>query len=1096
MSDDLCHEVAQLTELLHLHEDDLDPAVAGATGLALLELRPGEGAVGPEDVERAVGLISFALRHLPHHPCAHLWRYRSAGALTHLAEHHESQELLASALSTLALVAADATAPADVAEWAAVDAAELTKLRLATADFTAEDARLHLDALAAHSSVVHNPYEVLEFRREVALAHRWAYPHTFNLDDLEHSAADLTAVLAELSEEDPTRPEALEALALVQEERHRRGDDPELLDVAVTAAAELRALVTEPPAAAYTRSLVAGLLATRYLERGTTADADEALAEFVAVRDQIELGTEHATQYGVLKCMRGADLGDVAAMSDGVRALTELSATEEGGSAWTSSVLAETHLVLARQAGAEHLWPALDWADATLAEAGEEHDGTIRLRVTRLEAAESAGREFGVHTVLARHDVHGWLTDAERAVLEAPAGTNARLRTHLMIRLALLRTQWMPELARPDDDLGALLSRLCDLAEVVRHDLPANEEEALAGLAAYLTWMSRAYLTGDTPEPLNLEALGPFFDWIGAGKPASEVDEVEGEAIELARALARCVRSGQDFRAFTGDIVALVWRTDALPPSVERDRLRQYVQLLARALGPPSSTEPLIPAELLNSVDGLGAVIHKADALRTAIAGGDVDGALSVHQAIDQAASDALPGSSQEMLARIASGVSRAAMAKMLPARPEALEEAISAADGEWARTGRPESALALGRLLRSRNRPADRAWSRELGLTASVDGEQVTAWCLADDARGDLVRVLETRRAATLDIAPLAFGTDEVRGALQATNADALIYLLPHNKAHGGMAVVVAADGSVGVTPLPKLRTERISRFRTACETLRANIRTAPRRQLWQAELTELCGWAWDAAGVAFEPWQGKRLALVPVGELGLVPWEAAHREVAGVRRFLLQDSEITLVPAARTLAGGTAVIHTGAVIVGNPCKDDPAAAVLAEKLRDDFRPDGVFLGGHGGSPRPWRPSPDGAGTPDEVRTAMVDGLDVLHLGCRATSDLGDPGKSSISLHGGELLPPPADVELVTLTDHVLHGTGHDDARALPARFLANGARHVLAARWAPSHDLLHRVHTLMDGRTPGAALRAAQLELVERSAIDEWTAIAHHGA
>lgn len=1096
MSDDLCRDVRQLSAVLHDREEDLDPAVAGATGLALLDLVSGGEAVAPRDLEHAADLIGFALRHLPDHPCAHLWRYRSAGALTRLAEHHESQELLASALAALAFVAEDPTAPADVAEWAAVDAAELTRLRLATEDFDSEDARRLVDALAGYAGVVRDPEELSFFRREVALAHRWAYPHTYDLDDLVHAATGLTDALAELSEEDHARLEPLEALALVQDERYRRTDDVELLDLAVTAATELRTLATEP----YTRALVAGLLTARYLERGDVNDAEEALAEFAAVRAETELDDDQATHQGVLLCMRGGELGDVGLMSDGVRALAGLTGTDEDRSLWLTSILAETHLVLAGLAGKDHLWPTLDWACTTLAAAGEEHDGTLQMRVTRLEAAEAAGLEFGVHAVLARYGVRAWLADAERAVLDTTPGLSAPLRTRLLGRLVLLSTQWMPELTTPDDDLGQVLRRLCEVAEAVRGDLPEGDlEDAVVGLSAYLTTISRAYISGGTAEPLSLETLRPFFTPSRAGKPASEVEAVQIEAIALGEALAERVHAGQDFRALTGDVVSLAWRIDALPPCEEKDRLTQHVRLLTRAVGAPTSAAPQIPAEVLNAASGFGAVFDKAADFHTAIAEGDVDGALSIHQTIDQVAAEAQSGSPEEYLARVASGVSRAAMRKVLSSRPEELDAAIALAEGEWTGGGRPGAALSLARLLRSRDQPGDRARSRELGLTAiEADGEQVTAWCHADQADDDLVRALEARRAATLDADPLPFGTDEVRAVLRATNADAVLYLLPHNKSYGGTAVSVAADGPVGVTPLLKLRTEPIARFRKACETLHANVRTAPRRQVWQAELTTLCAWAWDAAGEAFEPWQGKRLVLVPVGELGLVPWEAAHREVAGRPRFLLQDNEITLAPSVRALTPGTAPSRAGAVFVGNPGKDDPAAAVLAEKLRDDFRPDGAFLGGHGGSPRPWRPAANGAGTPDEVRAALLNGLDVLHLGCRATSDLSDPGKSALALQGGDLHPPPASVELVELTDHVLLGTAHDDALALPARFLRDGARHVLAARWRPPADLLHRVHALMaeTGNSPGAALRAAQRELAERSAIDEWAAIAHHGA
>ncbi|GGM89302.1 hypothetical protein GCM10011609_27710 [Lentzea pudingi] len=1100
--DDLRLNAARLAESLRADENAVDPVDAGSTGLALLDLLDdAEEAAEPHEVQRGVDLIDFALRHLPGHPCAHLWRFRSAGALTYLAEHTGSEELLASALSNLALVAADASAPADLAEWAAVDTAELTKVRLATGDFTAEEAGRLLDALAGHAAVVHDREELLSFQRELALAHRWAYPHTLDLGHLEHAATGLTAVLAELPEGDTSRPEAWEALALVQEERHRLTGELPLLDAAITAASALRDLVAEMPGVHQARTLLAGLLCVRYLERDTTDDADEALREYDAVLAVEELDPDHATNHGVLKCLRANDRDDADGLLAGVRALTEVADTAAGRSAWVLSMLADAHASLTRLVGAEHLWPVLDWAGAALAVAGEEHDGTVQLRITRFEAAEAAAEQFGVHTVLARYDVRDWLADAERAVLDAPPDIDQRLRAQLTIRLLLLRTRWMAELTRPDDDLGVELRDLCDLADTVRKNMPDAENNALAGLVAYLSSINRAYVAGGSADPLELALMTPFYDLFRTTRPDSEADAVGAEMIALTRALSERLRAGQDFRALTSDYIALAWRVDALAPGAERDRLQHSVRLLSMGFGTPRSTAPEVPAEVLNPVSDFDSLFGKAAELRSAVMAGDVDRALALQQVVEQFAADSPKGSPQELLVGIASGVARATMVKLLPTQPEARDEEMASAEAEWSRSGHPEAALGLARRLRSRGLPGDRERSRELGLTAAhSNGEQVTVWCLADEDDDGLVRVLETRRAMALDIVPRGFGTAEVQSALRATGTDALIYLLPRNDLHVGVGVVVPADRPVRVTPLPLLRVERISRFRRALETFQADARTAPRRQVWRDEVTALCAWAWEVAGPVFEPWQDARLALVPVGELGRVPWEAAHRDVDGRRRFLLQDNEITLVPAAAVLSthvGGTAV-PPRAVFVGNPGRDAAAAAVTAESMRDESRCGGVFLGGHGGPPRPWRQSPDGAGTPEEVLAAMAHGLDVLHLGCRATSELDDPGRSALTLHGGDLVPPPADVGLVTLPDHVLRGDVHDDAKTLPARFLAGGARHVLAARWPTSGDLVRRVHHLLasaDGSTPGAALREVQRELLERSAIDEWAAIAHHG-
>ncbi|NUT99100.1 MAG: CHAT domain-containing protein, partial [Saccharothrix sp.] len=196
-------------------------------------------------------------------------------------------------------------------------------------------------------------------------------------------------------------------------------------------------------------------------------------------------------------------------------------------------------------------------------------------------------------------------------------------------------------------------------------------------------------------------------------------------------------------------------------------------------------------------------------------------------------------------------------------------------------------------------------------------------------------------------------------------------------------------------------------------------------------------------------------------------------------------------------------------------PGRDDAAAAVTAEELRDTFYPDGRFLGGHGQPPRPWRVAEDGAGTPAEVRAALAGGVSVLHLGCRAVSEVEAPRRSRVTLHDGAPFDPgPLDADLVTLTGHTSTAGPHDDARTLPAAFLALGARSVLATRWpASTAHLVHLVHQHWKD-SPGTALRTAQLRVLDpafdRSTlpphlrdlvpadpadIEHWAALAHFG-
>jgi hypothetical protein len=119
-------------------------------------------------------------------------------------------------------------------------------------------------------------------------------------------------------------------------------------------------------------------------------------------------------------------------------------------------------------------------------------------------------------------------------------------------------------------------------------------------------------------------------------------------------------------------------------------------------------------------------------------------------------------------------------------------------------------------------------------------------------------------------------------------------VYLVPNRTTVGGFAVVVPADGAVTSARLPLL----------AGEWLTKNLTAEP------ATLDALGGWAWLAgsaavlaAASAAAPGRVPRVALVPVGALGSVPWAAAWRETGTGRRHLVEDVEITLTPSARLL-------------------------------------------------------------------------------------------------------------------------------------------------------------------------------------------------
>ncbi|MEU0878609.1 CHAT domain-containing protein [Lentzea sp. NPDC005914] len=492
--------------------------------------------------------------------------------------------------------------------------------------------------------------------------------------------------------------------------------------------------------------------------------------------------------------------------------------------------------------------------------------------------------------------------------------------------------------------------------------------------------------------------------------------------------------------------------------------------------------------------------------------------------------------------------------------------------------------AITLGKLLRRRNEPGDKRQSRKLGQdalwhanwyvlqqsspehaleyarNATTKVDELTAWCLEDDAIDDLIRVIDARRGLVLKAAttghslvdqlgeagqadlarrwvetegrdaPLLPGWDatadnfgglrrevlrkladgseeliappsirEIQDALRVHGSEALVYLLPTNKRHSGQAVVVPVEGEAFASPLPLLDVEDApQRYREAYDAWDTET-SGPACERWREELGLLCDWAWTVAGGELLRLLGpdSRVVLVPVGPLGIVPWHAARDEQG---RYLVQDMAISYAPSARLFCDvlkRAEVAEGKPVLVGNPARDLPAGAAEATAVRDAFYPDGVFLGGFSRAPRPWKPSPDGSGTPAQVLAALLKPLPLLHLACHAVADMRQPLQSHVKLATAQLsavellelspvdMLPLGTVNLAGCTTNV-SGVDYDEALSLATTFLAIGARTVVGSLWrvpagrSTAHLMFMFYHYLRTER-PAGALRRAQLWMLD---------------
>ncbi|MGH3937860.1 MAG: CHAT domain-containing protein [Pseudonocardiaceae bacterium] len=376
-----------------------------------------------------------------------------------------------------------------------------------------------------------------------------------------------------------------------------------------------------------------------------------------------------------------------------------------------------------------------------------------------------------------------------------------------------------------------------------------------------------------------------------------------------------------------------------------------------------------------------------------------------------------------------------------------------------------------------------------------------------------------------------------DIADALRATESSALVYLLPNEEERAGIAVIVYPDGTVTHRKLAGLRCGRGTVFGTFLQAQR-DLHATPSEfreaspspeesgteeagteepsleesRQWQSRLNEICDWAWTAAmdevlSAIDRPARGRvpRLVLVPVGELGTVPWHAACRTVPeGGPRYACQDMVISYASSARQFIdtsrrpkppwhSAPAVVRVG----GDQLREKLFwASRETEELRRCFYPHGTYLG-----------APMGKGKRAKVEQVLrllpsrnSAGASVLHLGCHAVLE-DPPLNSHLVLTDGRLRvrdmleqargrPVDATGGLVILAACAsdLTGSAHDEALTLTTAFLAAGSIGVVGARWAvgdvPTALFMVMFHHYLNRGydDPATALRAAQRWMLDK--------------
>jgi hypothetical protein len=412
-----------------------------------------------------------------------------------------------------------------------------------------------------------------------------------------------------------------------------------------------------------------------------------------------------------------------------------------------------------------------------------------------------------------------------------------------------------------------------------------------------------------------------------------------------------------------------------------------------------------------------------------------------------------------------------------------------------------------------------------------ATDPELVTSGGL----RHRVLEVLRDSPAGTrLFVAP---PMTEVAGELAANDVDALIYIMPGTEGVPGRLIGVDHDGRPIIRELPDLIVRSdgpLAEFIAADQD---------QRDEWKAALEALCDWAGTAvlSTVLEEVGRGRRVVLVPLGELGVVSWPAAR---LGESRFGCTELILSTAASARQFLDSVRrpaqPIGRAPVLVTDPRGNLGFAAEEALVLHDVFYPEAVLLGdlrgfesGEDGAPLPEALPATPAAFLAHVPGAATAGASLLHLSCHA--EVGNAAEASrlvltedlpietVLRHAARREPDnPGGTVVLTSCSSDLTAVDYDEALTLATAFLAAGAVTVIGSRWETGDRgtavLMFAVHHFLvrSRLRPAEALRAAQLwmldparepladlpeamigdlALPETTDVTIWGAFTHHG-
>ncbi|MFH8893322.1 CHAT domain-containing protein [Streptomyces sp. NPDC017949] len=688
------------------------------------------------------------------------------------------------------------------------------------------------------------------------------------------------------------------------------------------------------------------------------------------------------------------------------------------------------------------------------------------------------------------------LTTIEAAL--APGDTNRPSAQVVLGQARLLRgllTDDLPQALEGLDGFGELAARPESLPAPLRH---------LAGQMAEAEQAVRARMTGD-PEPIRvLSEPGPDAppaEWSTYASKLALRHELSGEPADLDRAVDAHTRVRTALKE--GRVASLaaesLWELSGLHQKRWRGTRRRE--------------------------DATAATEVAIEALRAL------------------AADVVLQLGPEHGLLTARSGARRGVLAAMWAASHGQLAEAVTALELGRATVLHAASASAgVPELLEARGR-ADLAAAWREPLRSLTPDELPGA--LPSSLRRQALEVLGYRDQELIPTPTVS----ELTSGVTASDADALVYLMSGSGLSPGLALLVGPDCGTCVIGLPLLTVERsgpLRRYMDAAAERAARPGDPEAEQAWEAALSVLCDWSYQAAlGPVLAGMTERiaanadrrphsrtpRLVLVPCGNLGVVPWHAARLPDVAPADYACQFMAISYAASGshflRAVARDRRPPAAAAVLLADPRIDLTLAEREAAALNAAFYPDARLLGEYYESSL----QPVAEGTPDELMDFLDEPLSVLHLACHGSAGT-SPTVSALHLAfpaGTEQLPPeqggygaspdrgmltvarllerastarpgedaPRSGPLVVLSacETDLSNRDHDEALTLATAFVAGGARDVVGSRWTTQDGasalmmaVFHH-HVAVEGRSPVDALRAAQMWMLDPDRRDPGT-------